>query len=356
MILLLLACVSSDRAGTAVHDSAEDADSGAGEDSGVDSALDSGPGDDTGAVFACPAGMAGVPTEAPSYCIDAYEVAVLDDGTLVSAAGMEPKVGYSYEEAVAACEASAAVDADGVAYATKRLATAREWEDAGDGVVGEGGTPFPWGETFDETLCVTLSATGQPQFEGTQPTGSMPACVSVFGLYDQVGNAWEWTDSGIRIDTDAALAVLLAEGVVLAEGEDDALLLVGGASDALVLDVAGLQPAGFTVTAEGFLEVEASQIQPALDEFFARGYARAPELHDTPLPIWLVSTDPADPAARCAPATAREYDGRALPDKRGCAWYTGTGGACMLATASYSHLPDFDGTIGFRCVAPPYLQ
>lgn len=350
MFLLLLAC-----AGSLDTDAA--AGSGAGE-TGIAAeetgAHDTGaPGESSPARFACPAGMAAIPTDSPAWCIDAYEVGLVD-GALVSAPALDPLVGFSFEDAVAACAATAALDAAGEPYAMRRLATSEEWTDAGDGVIGDGGATYPWGDAWDDTRCVTPTADGALQFEALQRTGSMPTCVSAFGVYDLVGNAWEWADPGLRFDVDAALATFAAGGVAIAEADDAALVWGGGEVDTIRLNVAGVQPSTLTVTPEGRLEVAAAQIEPRLSEFFGRGNLEGVDLPGPPLPVLLASTDPEDPGASWRVHTAREYDGRTLPDKRGCAWYTGNAGACALGAPSYAHMPDFAGTIGFRCVAPPY--
>ncbi len=48
-----------------------------------------------------------------------------------------------------------------------------------------------------------------------------------------------------------------------------------------------------------------------------------------------------------------EADGATVPDKRGCAWYTGSEEGCRITSGSLDHLHDFLGTISFRCVADP---
>jgi formylglycine-generating enzyme required for sulfatase activity len=96
------------------------------------------------AEYGCPVGMAPVPSDSPSYCIDAYELSEAG-ASVASVAGALPITGITYDDAVAACEARVVLDDAGGAYATPHLATASEWEDAGDGVLGAGGAAFPWG-------------------------------------------------------------------------------------------------------------------------------------------------------------------------------------------------------------------
>lgn len=99
--------------------------------------------------------------------------------------------------------------ADAVAYADwagKRLPTEAEWEVASRG--GEVARPFAWGNE--------LSPMGEYQanyFQGTFPNGnsaldgfekSAPVKSyqpNEYGLYDMIGNVWEWTSDWYRPDT-----------------------------------------------------------------------------------------------------------------------------------------------------------
>lgn len=104
----------------------------------------------------------------------------------------------------------------------------------------------------------------------------MPGCVRVFGAVDQIGNVWEWTDSGVRLDSATALAALAASGISLTLDPDSALILAEGAAGALTLDVAGLQPGDVAADEGGHLYVTASQIQPSLDSFSRAGTSSGP--------------------------------------------------------------------------------
>ena len=88
-----------------------------------------------------------------------------------------PIVNVTWEEAQAFCSHSGG-----------RLPSEAEWEYAARG--GKEGLVYPWGDTLSHEYANYGGAAGTDQWRYTAPVASFPP--TGFGLYDVIGNVWEW--------------------------------------------------------------------------------------------------------------------------------------------------------------------
>jgi formylglycine-generating enzyme required for sulfatase activity len=117
-----------------------------------------------------------------------------------------PVVHIAYEDAKAYCE-----------WAGKRLPTEAEWEYAARGKSGT--SQFQWGDelTPEGKYLANFFQGDFPHantiadgFERTAPVGSFPP--NDYGLYDMIGNVWEWTSDLYRPDIKKQYAAMGVEG------------------------------------------------------------------------------------------------------------------------------------------------
>jgi len=107
-------------------------------------------------------------------------------------ADRQPVIGISWHDAVAYCEWLA--QRTGRPF---RLPTDAEWEYAAHG--DQPGAIFPWGNALDpQFACFGGQA-------APRPVGSFPA--NQFGLYDMIGNAWEWCSDRFEDVSDGVKAI-----------------------------------------------------------------------------------------------------------------------------------------------------
>ena len=135
----------------------------------------------------CPAGMVAVPAAQTFTCVDIYEASpTAECPHAVPQTAMHTQANLSERS----CGAAAVSDVHPWTYVTreqaaalctragKRLPTAAEWHSVAVG------------SDYGDDACVTDA-------RQAQLTGSQPDCVSEAGVYDAVGNVWEWVSDDV---------------------------------------------------------------------------------------------------------------------------------------------------------------
>ncbi len=127
------------------------------------------------------------------FFIDMYEVTCADYALFVEQTGHSPPPGWAGASPPAGTTRRPVTHVswdDAVAYAKwagRRLPTEEEWEFAARGTDGR---PYPWGSEWQAGMANAGGSGGG----GLVDVGSFKGA-SPFGVYDMIGNAWEWTAS-----------------------------------------------------------------------------------------------------------------------------------------------------------------
>jgi serine/threonine protein kinase/formylglycine-generating enzyme required for sulfatase activity len=109
------------------------------------------------------------PVDVAAFCVDLFE--------FPNKRGVSPTVNVAHSDAKRLCEGKG-----------KRLCTEEEWEKA---CKGQGNARWPFGNTFDPTVCNTEDDSGEKR--SLVPSGRFGKCRSGYAAADMAGNAAEWT-------------------------------------------------------------------------------------------------------------------------------------------------------------------
>jgi len=104
--------------------------------------------------------------------------------------GVMPRVGVSWEEARSLCTQRG-----------KRLCTGSEWRAA---CAGPDNFLYGYGAEFESGRCNTPYLSGEEwkRDRDTLPSGSFAECASDYGVFDMIGNVWEWTSDRYSAERD----------------------------------------------------------------------------------------------------------------------------------------------------------
>jgi len=290
----------------------------------------------------CPEGLVPIPKGEPQYCIMRYEASVQNEKAY-SQMGSVPTSLFSYSDAIEICKETPVRTKSGVKVGTMHLATLQEWRDAGDGIIGEGGTKYPWGKSPDVFRCVLQGPAG---LKKQQPAGSKPSCCSVFDVCDQLGNLWEWVDSGLHIDISKWLAARKAEGYPLSL-VDNKIVFTQGNWKNYILQSSDFQGGELVADVNGFLSVRLSKTidRPVGGYLRPKNVLMVNERHLLP-----VSLDFSNQQTESVVRVNEERDLESISIKSGGSFYSGAD--ADLRSVFFGHSPDFNGSIGFRCSSP----
>jgi len=302
-------------------------------DSGVEEAIEE-PIEDT----VCPAGMVAIPTNNPQYCIMQCEAAV-EEGALISQLGTIPKSNTSFYQAQEFCSQEMVGDR------AMRMPLYHEWLDAADGTLGNGGYVYPWGNSEHQGECILPSQ--DVEWETFLECGHLDSCVSPFRVFDQLGNLWEWVDSGHVVDIAQWLSARESEGISFTIDNGALNLVDGSLEEALIVFLVGLPSSTFSVE-DGNLYLNLDT--PFRDDLPEHGYMMPTIISgiataNDMLPVRLVF-EPGRSKARIFVEDNR--DGEPIAGKVGGAFYSGAN--VQLSNIFWGHVPAFNGSVGFRCV------
>ena len=282
----------------------------------------------------CPEGLTSVPKENPEFCVQPFEAKISEDGTAVSQKDQTPDIHVSFVEAQEVCQKTT------IGGRSLGLINHMEWKLAG------GGGIYPWGESHEER-CILDSPKTHGIWKTVQPSGSMEGCVSEHGVYDQIGNAWEWVDLKQTAVRDAWISYLEAQGHSVKVSQTLIQVKEGTLAklqyNAVCVDMKGL------VLDQDLLSVDLRK--PISKDCLTAGHGY----------LWYQSNDVRQGEKIPEPGSLlpvklwgnrivwdKSRDGESVGAKVGGSFYSG--GESTLNSFWVGHIPSFDGSIGVRCV------
>ena len=300
----------------------------------------------------CGFGLVPVPAENPLFCMMPYEAQLIDRDPpySISQKGALPSTNISFLKATEACENTDVLDSSGTIRGKMRLATLQNWKDAGDGVIGEGGSAFPWGERYDGR-CIMDEMSRPLQYKTHLPSGSAPTCKSEAGVYDQIGNLWEWVDTG-QVASKFLFLNKLNQQFSGSSIEGETITVPRRLLSSLRLQTICARLTELDMKNGRLIARLAERIPPHC-EHGGKGYlvynlSHAPQEGDL-LPVHLkASSEPLEMTINYD----SDREGERVGAKAGGSFYSGAGND--LQAVWIGHIPSFNGSIGFRCEADPF--
>ena len=289
-----------------------------------------------------------------SMCVMQYEASVIENQAYSRKEAI-PSFNISFYDALEFCSSTR------IKFANEdydlHLVHFQHWRDAGDGVPGKEGALYPNDIPYEEILdtCALPSSTSPSDLLSPFPTGMHLDCVSEHQIYDQIGNLWEWVDSGVNISIDDWLS-FHQKGIWDMEiTTDQTLRFNKGDINQLNLHSTCMEFDSFYLNEDQELEIQLQNLYPESCPDEGEGYI-IPDRGDrsrkvSQKEILPIQFQISENRMQAQFKVHVQRDGEPIGIKVGGAYYSG--GDVTLQDLFYGHTPEFNGTIGFRCAFFP---
>ena len=314
--------------------------------------------------LSCPAGFSLIQsvdvqqaTDSPdlvSMCVMQYEASVIENQAYSRKEAI-PTFNISFYDALEFCS-STTITFENENY-DLHLVHFQHWRDAGDGVPGKEGKMYPNDISYEDILdtCALPSNSSPSDLLSPYPTGMHSDCVSEHQIYDQIGNLWEWVDSGLNVSIDDWL-IFHQKGIWDIEmTTDQKLRFHEGDINQLNLHSTCMEFDTFSLNEDLELEIQLRTPYPESCPDEGEGYI-IPDRGDqsrkvSQKEILPIQFQISDNRLQAQFKVHVQRDGEPIGIKVGGAYYSG--GDVTLQDLFYGHTPEFNGTIGFRCAFFP---